>query len=221
MGSEDKYQAIINFARKMMEGVDSAHDFLHVMRVYKLCLIIAEDYPEVDLDILITAALLHDIARGKEEEGYDHAVLSAEIAEKFLRKIGYPEEKIERVKHCILTHRFRGKIRPMTIEAKILSDADKLDALGAIGVARSFMLAGKFNQKIYSNTPITKYIKENLINEKVKDLSKHSPDLEFEIKLKKIPSRLYTKKARKIAEERYEFMTRFFERLKKEIKGEK
>lgn len=218
---EDKYQTIMNFASEMMEEVDSAHDFLHVMRVYRLCLIIAEDHPEVDLEVLITAALLHDVARGKEKEGYDHAVLSAEIAEKFLRKIGYTEEKIKKIKHCILSHRFRGKIKPKTLEAKILSDADKLDALGAIGVARSYMLAGKYNQKIYSNTPITKYVKENLMEGKVKDLSKHSPNLEFEIKLKKIPNRLYTEKAKQIAEERYRFMEEFFQRLKMEIKGEK
>jgi len=218
---DEKYQVIMNFAREMMEGVDSAHDFLHVMRVYNLCLLIAQDYPNVDLDVLITAALLHDVARAKEKEGFDHAVLSAEIAEKFLRKLGYSEEKIEKVKHCILSHRFRGEIKPKTIEAKILSDADKLDALGAIGVARAFMLAGKFNQKIYSDTPLTRYVKENIVNGKVRDLSKHSPNLEFEIKLKKIPSRLYTEKAKQIAEERHKFMVEFFERLKMEIKGEK
>lgn len=102
-----------------------------------------------------------------------------------------------------------------------MSDADKLDVIGAIGIARSFILAGEYGQKIYSDTPIEKYIKENLIggksNGRIKDPSKHAPNIEFETKFKRIPNKLYIRKAKEIAKQRLEYMKQFFERLRKEI----
>ena len=221
---EDFYDKLRRIVEKEMEGTSPAHDIDHVLRVYNLCLKLAKHERNVDLDVLKTAALLHDIARSKESLEVDHAVLGAEISEKILKELGYPQEKIERVKHCILTHRFRSENRPETIEAKILSDADKLDVLGAVGIARSFILAGEYGQKLFVDMPIEEYIKQNLeggkYDGKIIDPSKHSPNLEFETKFKHIPRRLYTEKAREIAKERVEFMRQFFERLKKEIEGE-
>lgn len=104
-----------------------------------------------------------------------------------------------------------------------MSDADKLDVLGATGIARSFILAGEYGQKIYSDTPIDEYIKENLVGGKsdgrIKDPSKHAPNLEFETKFKYVPERLYTQKAKEIAKERLEYMKQFYERLKREVSG--
>lgn len=218
-------------AEREMEGASPAHDIAHVMRVYNLCLELANYEPNVDLDILRTAALLHDIARTREDKdvqagflNVDHSVLGAEMSDKILRQLGYSEEKIERVKHCIASHRFRGENPPRTIEAKILSDADKLDVLGATGIARSFTIGGENGQKIYSDTPIEEYIKENLVggkaNGRIIDPSKHASNLEFETKFKQIPDKLYTQKAREIAKERLEYMQQFFERLKREIDGQ-
>ena len=216
-------------AEKEMEGASPAHDINHVMRVYNLCLGLARYEPTVDLDVLRTAALLHDIARTKEDEdasalGVDHAILGAEMSAKILRKLGYPKEKIERVKHCIASHRFRGENPPRTIEAKILSDADKLDVLGATGIARSFTIGGECGQKIYSDTPIDEYIEENLVggkaNGRIIDPSKHASNLEFETKFKRIPDKLHTRKAIEIARERLDYMKQFFERLKNEINGQ-
>jgi len=202
----------------------SAHDMDHVMRVYSLCLHLAEGEPDVDLDILKTAALLHDIARVKEDNDptgkTDHAVLGAEMAGEILKKLGYPESKIKHVKDCIMAHRLRSKKRPKTKEAKILSDADKLDILGAIGVARTFALAGRFNQRLYTDIDIEKHIQENLDGNRdgrIRDRSKHSPFIEFETKIKFIPERLYTERAKKIARERLAFFKLFLERLRKEI----
>jgi len=228
---EERYRQLKMIAEREMERASPAHDINHVMRVYKLCLRLAKYEPNVDLDILRTAALLHDIARTREDKdvregmlGIGHAIVGAEMSEKILRQLGYPGENIKRVKHCIATHRFRGGNPPNTIEAKILSDADKLDVLGATGIARSFTIGGENGQKIYSDTSVDEYIKENLVggkaNGRIIDPSKHASNLEFETKFKQIPDKLYTQKAREIARERLEYMKQFFERLKREIDGQ-
>jgi len=204
----------------------SAHNMAHVMRVYNLCLLLAKSESNVNLDILKTAALLHDIAKIKEDQdnsgNIDHAILGAKMAEEILKKIGHDND-IEQVKHCISTHRFRSDNKPNTIEAKILFDADKLDVIGTIGIARSYMIAGQYGQSIYSNTLIDEYIKKNLvggeINGRIKDISKHAPNIEFETKLKHIPKKLFTQKAKEIAQKRIEFMKKYFKQLKKEING--
>jgi uncharacterized protein len=223
---ETRYQKIKEIVEKELSC--SAHAMEHVIRVYNLCLHLAKYESDIDLDVLKTAALLHDIARAKEFKdktgSSDHAVLGAEMAAEILRTLGYSEEKIARIEHCIIAHRFRGKNGPKIIEAKILFDADKLDVLGAIGIARSFMMAGQYGQKVFSNISIERYLKENVIGEKaegrIKDISKHAPNLEYELKFKHIRERLYTQKAKEIAEERLQFMRSFFERLQREMRGE-
>jgi uncharacterized protein len=227
---EEKYCRLKAIVEKEMEGASPAHDISHVMRVYNLCLKLAGHEPSVDIDTLKTAALLHDIARAKEDgKGHthvlsvDHAVLGAQTSGTILRELGYSEEKIGDVKHCIAAHRFRGTNPPETVEAKILSDADKLDVLGATGIARSFTIGGECGEKIYSDTPVDEYIKENLAggrsDGRIIDPSKHASNLEFETKLRHIPDKLYSQKAREIARERLEYMKSFFERLKREIDG--
>jgi uncharacterized protein len=206
----------------------SHHDIEHIERVYNLCLHLAKHESNADLEILKTAALLHDIARFKEFQDktgkIEHATLGAEMAEETLKTLGYSREKIDKIKHCIIVHRYRRNRKPRTIEAKILFDADKLDALGAVGIARAFMMAGHYNQKIYSDIPIEKYLRDNVRGGRtrvgLKDVSKHTPNIEYELKLKHIPERLYTQKAKAIAKERLQFMENFFERLKREISGE-
>lgn len=227
MFSRNKFQRIKEIVRKKMKGVSPSHDFSHVMRVYNLCLSIAKEEQKVDLGILKIAALLHDIARRKEDLDksgkVDHAILSAQMAEKILKDLGYSEEKIEKIKHCIETHRFKGRLKPKTIEAKILFDADKLDVCGAIGIARSACWVGENKAKIYSDISLSKYIKENILGGKLPgriiDSSKHALNIEYKIKLRNIQKRLFTKKAKEIAKERTMFMKKFFERLEKEIKG--
>ena len=228
---EKKYQRLKTIVEKEMEGASPAHDIDHVMRVYSMCLKLAKRYPNVDLDILKTSALLHDIARLREDEDghshslkVDHAVLGAEMSAAILRRLGYSDERIEQVKHCIRAHRFRGENQPITLEAKILSDADKLDVLGATGVARSFTTGGECGQRIYSGIPVDEYVRKNFVGGKVDgriiDPSEHSSNLEFETKFKRVPEKLYIEEARKIAEQRLGFMEQFFDRLKKEIAGE-
>lgn len=202
----------------------SAHNLDHVLRVYKLCLLIASTEENVDLDILTPAALLHDIARVEESQNktgkIDHAILGSEMAEEILTTLGYTKEKIKKIKHCIITHRFRTGNEPKTIEAKILFDSDKLDAIGATGIARTFMLAGQFGQHLSRDEHLNEYLESNAVeNGRLKDVSQHTPFIEYEIKFKKIPNKLYTKKAKAIGIERLKYMDNYFNQLKEELEG--
>ena len=224
---EEKYQQIKKIVKKELTGFDVAHDLNHVMRVYNLCLKLTKGVKSIDLDVLQLAALLHDIAGAKELKDKSgricHARESAKMAQKILKKFGYPKNKIDKIVHCILAHRYRTGIRPRTKEAKILFDADKLDALGAIGVARSYIWIGTNKAQIYSDIPLNDYIKENIIggkvNGRIKDKSKHNPFFEFELKLKRLPQKIYTQNAKKMAQERLSYMKSFFIRMKEEIPG--
>ena len=219
--ADEKLKKIISLVKEELS--DPIHGIDHVMRVYRFCLELAKHEEDVDMEVLTLAALLHDIAREKEFETttgeVDHAALGAEMAERVLKELGCPEEIVEKVKHCIIAHRFRSKVRPRTIEAKVLSDADKLDVIGAIGIARCFMLAGRMGQRIWSDVPLEEYVEENIIDGRIKDWSKHAPNLEFELKLKHVLDVLYTERAKEIARKRMEFMAEFFRRLREELEG--
>lgn len=222
----DKYQIIKE--RVHQELSCSAHDLEHVHRVETLALRLAGDRPEIDRDVLRLSALLHDIARVKEDHDLsgqiDHALLGGEMAEAILRELGFDEKTIGQIKHCVVSHRYRGNHVPETPEAKILFDADKLDVIGAIGIVRSYVITGQYGEPIYSDIPLETYIQENLAGGKpdgrVIDIHKHTANLEFELKLRHIPERLFTPEAKQIAKERICFMTEFFSRLKSELAGE-
>ena len=204
----------------------SAHDLEHVFRVHRFCLYLAQYESSINLDVLNVAALLHDIAKVKEDLDNsgktDHALLGSEMAKNILEELGYTEN-LDHIVQCIKTHRFKGENRPETLEAKILFDADKIDILGSIGIARCYMIAGKYKQSIYNNIPIDDYIKDNLVGANLRgriiDISKHSPNLEFEIKIKKIQENLFTDKAKEVAKQRVNFMENYFNQLKKDILG--
>lgn len=224
MNIDTKYDEILETVEDKLTC--SAHNLDHVFRVYKLCLLIAKHEKDVDLEILIPSALLHDIARveeSKDKSGkVDHAILGSEIAESILRKLEYEEEKIQKIKHCIIAHRFRTGNEPNSIEAKILFDSDKLDAIGAAGIARTFILAGQFGQRLIADERLDDYLESNTVeNGRLKDVSKHTPFIEYEVKFKKIVDKLYTDKAREIGKERLMFMEEYFNRLKLEIEGVK
>jgi uncharacterized protein len=204
----------------------SAHNMDHVLRVYNLALHLAKG-ENVDLDVLKAAALLHDIARVKEDNDQtgqtDHAILSAEMCVQILKEVNFSAEKIKHVQDCIISHRYRTGNEPKTLEAKILFDADKLDTIGAIGIARSFVWVGGNKAKIYSDIDLDKYIAENLggkINGRIQDKTKHSPQIEYKTKLVFLAEKLNTAKAKEVCKERLEFFENFLKRLEQEIKGE-
>lgn len=204
----------------------SAHNLDHVMRVFNLCSHFIKK-EKADKEVLLAAALLHDIARVKEDNDYsgktDHAIEGVKMAAPILKKLGFPPKKIMHIQDCILSHRYRTGHTPKTIEAKILFDADKLDTLGAIGVARSFVWVGRNNAKIYTPAKdLKKYIQNNLggkINGRIQDKTQHSPQIEFVTKIQFLINKLYTKHAKTIGRKRLIYYKNFLKRLEKEIKN--
>lgn len=205
----------------------SAHNMDHVMRVYEMALRIAKGEHGVDLEVLKSATLLHDIARVKEDDDKTgrtcHAEESAKMSKLILESLGYNEEKIKKIQHCILAHRYKNNVKPESIEAKILFDADKLDSLGALVIIRAGMWMGRHGCSIFPKMSLRKYIKLNLVGGKatgrIKNASLHNIFYEHEIKDKKLPSLMHTKTAKRIAKERLKFTDMFLERLKKEAMG--
>lgn len=198
---------LINIVKK--ELYCPAHDIEHINRVIGMCYVLSSYEENINMNVLIPAAILHDIARKQEDEDstgmIDHAELGAEMSGKLLKKMKCSGILIGEIMHCVYTHRFRTRMAPKTIEAKILFDADKLDSIGAVGTARMFMLAGQHHRKIYDNLNYQQ------------DYVGHSPNIEYEHKVKKIAERLYTHTAKQLATERIALMDNYFFSLQTEI----
>ncbi len=204
-------------ARAWYTDEDPVHDFSHIERVYRLAekIAVAEG---ADLEIVRTAALLHDVegSLSGSEERANHHEFSSEFAARILAGEGWSPERIRAVQHCIRAHRFRGNgENPATPEAKVLFDADKLDVLGAIGVARTMGYAAMSHQPFYVQPSQT-----FLDTGKEEPGEPHSSYHEFLFKLSKIRDRLYTASARKIAEDRHRYISEYYERLAAETRGE-
>lgn len=197
--------------RKVLEGRDPAHDFQHIMRVYKNTEMVGRR-EGADMEILLPAALLHDLVvypkgSAKTSKSADD---SADMAEKWLLGYGYPQDKIDKICYCIRTHSYSKRLIPVTLEGKILQDADRLDALGAIGVARTFSVSGSENRMFYNpGDPFWKSGRE--LNDREWTLD------HFYKKLLRLKKSMHTKTAREMARERARFMERFVRQLKKEI----
>ena len=198
-------------ARKYYAGADAAHDFDHVLRVLALAERIGRA-EGADMEVLRAAVLLHDVARAEEERtGVCHAKAGAQRAREILA--GRPPQKVEAVAEAIAAHRFRDEVTPQSLEAKVLYDADKLDSIGAIGVARAYALAGKRGQRLWAPVPPD-------YNGEDADPNEHTPVHEFVFKLSRLKDTLFTTTARRIAEGRHRYMVAFFRRLEREVRGE-
>lgn len=207
------------YAQAFFKNASGCHDWTHVERVTKLALKIGK-IERADLDVLEVAAILHDIGRREEMKSkgrFCHAEKGAELAKVILEKLKIDKQDIDNVCHCIISHRNRNNHEPKTIEAKVLFDADKLDSIGAVGVARDFLFAGYAGSKTLYTGNEKKLSKQN------KDYAYSKEDsaiLEYEVMLKKVKNKMKTKAGKKIAQERHVFMQDFFERFWKEVKGE-
>jgi uncharacterized protein len=201
----------IEEARQYYTDSDAAHDFDHVLRV----LVLAERIGQAEgaaMDIVRAAALLHDVARAEQERsGICHAKAGAERARQILA--GHPADKVEAVAQAIASHRFRDKVVPKTLEAKVLYDADKLDAIGAIGIARAYAMAGKRGQRLWAESPAGSLTKSQSTD--------YTPVHELTLKLSRLKDALFTATARQIAEERHRYMVEFFARLEEEVHGKR
>lgn len=194
---------------------DFSHSFSHVERVKCLALFIGEK-EGADLEVLEASALLHDIARGKEDRGEveDHAVEGANMAELILNEVGFPSEKIANVVHTIKTHRCNPAYVAETLEAKILQDADRLDALGAVDISR--VIASKLQSEAYKG-PI--YTKKPYRGPGDKDTSAIHYLIFKTRDAKRLPVNFNTDTGKKIAQKRFRYMKNFIKRFMKEWNG--
>jgi len=205
-------------ARKYFVGASGCHDWTHIERVRALAVRIGKK-EKADLFVVEAAALLHDIGRKAEMESgglFCHAEKGAEIAGIILKKLGLGEGEMANIVHCVGSHRYRKSNAPETIEAKVLFDADKLDSIGAVGIARIFLFAGNAGARtLYTGN-------EKKLARDGKDYSYTKEDsalLEYYKKLRFIYKKILTKEGKIIARERQEFMDGFFARFGKEIKS--
>jgi len=203
------------FAKKCFSNSNGSHNWEHTCRVYNLCMHIGQK-ERADLEVLKIASYLHDIGRSRQDKSKGticHAEKGAEMAKSFLEEHKIPEDREQNIIHCIRSHRFRGNLRPETLEAKVLFDADKLDAIGAIGIARAFQFAGEVGAKFH-NPHVQPEHTEPYTEE-------DTGYREFKVKLSKIKDRMLTDEGRRMAEERHAFMETFFERFLEEHEGNK
>ncbi len=190
-----------------------SHDWDHTLRVLRLCERIGAT-EKADLQVVRVAALLHDIGRTDQDDSNGslcHARQGARLARPIVENLPLAERQKENILHCIATHRFRGGSVPDTIEARVLFDADKLDAIGAVGVARAFLFAGEVGARLHN------------ADANVEDTKPYTADdtgyREYRIKLCRIKDRMLTATGRKLAEERHQFMEEFFRRFLQEYDG--
>lgn len=192
---ESTHRMIEEFVKEKLAGNSKgAHTYDHTKRVYALCIRIGMDL-NADLKILGAAALLHDIGRQDEATtGVSHSILSGEMSQDILRRVGFDDAEVDKVVDTIRTHRFSEGIEPNSLEGKILSDVDKLDAMGTIGVFRAIAQASSKGDGI-------------------EGFLKHADE-----KLLRLRDLMYTDGAKEIAEERHKTLEAFVLRLREEIR---
>jgi uncharacterized protein len=204
-------------ARTYFGDVAPAHDWQHVRRVAQMAETLADEYDsdecEVNEDVLMAAVWLHDIGRAREDRGEieDHAEWGAKEAAEILSDLGADEDTIDAVQHCIRAHRYSNDVEPETREAAILCDADNLDALGAVGIARIFSYGGELGQPIHD---------PDLPPEDDESTAGETQFNHLHKKLLSLRDRMYTDAGREIAEERHDYVAEFAERFEREAMGE-
>ena len=208
--NKQTYEIIESYMLSSTE--DSAHDKEHIHRVLNNALVIAEEEQNVDYDILITACLLHDVGRIDQmrDPSLCHAAVGSEKARTFLLEQGYPETFAETVADCIRTHRFRKNAPPQTLEARILFDADKLDVVGAMGIARTLAYQGALGAPLYTKLP------DGAVSAGTGDVP-YSFFREYKFKLENLYDRFYTRKGRELAIQRRPAAEAFYHALYSEV----
>jgi uncharacterized protein len=202
-------------ARTHFSRARGSHDWDHTLRVHRLCrcIGIAEG---ADLLVVEAAAYLHDIGRVDQDRTDGklcHAEKGARLAKAMLSNMPIGIERRENIIHCIGSHRFRRGEPPRTVEAKVLFDADKLDAIGAVGVARAFLFAGELGARLHSPEVDVAQAPAYSVND--------TGYREYVVKLSKVRERILTDTGRQLADDRHRFMTDFFNRFLEEYKGER
>jgi len=195
------------------ESMSPAHDWHHVQRVEALADRLLDHYPDADEETVRLAVLLHDIGRAREDRGEidDHAAWGAREARELLAEHGVAEQRIDAVCHAVAAHRFSTDPEPTTLEAKLLSDADNLDALGAVGIARCFAYGGERGEVIHDPA---------VPPEADDSAAGRSQYNHFYKKILDLPERMYTDAGRRIADDRAAFVEAFLDRFDREVAAE-
>ena len=221
MGNSDIINKTILFVKEKLENAEGGHDWFHIERVFKNALLIA-DGEVCDGTIVKLAALLHDIADSKfhpDASGGDETI-GPKIAREFLISNTVEEATIQHVINIIENISFKGGNTEKTfssIELDIVQDADRLDAMGAIGIARTFNYGGFKNRPLYNPN-----IAPNLHMSKEEYKNSQAPTINhFYEKLLLLKDRMNTETAKKIAQERHQFMIIFLSQFYAEWDGEK
>jgi len=196
---------------------DGAHGLDHFRRVWRVAQAInAEEGQNADELVVLTAAYFHDLVSLPKNHADRHTSswLSAERTAEILTNEfpDFPGDKIEAVKHAIHAHSFSANITPQTIEAKILQDADRMEALGAIGMARVFYVSGQLGTQLFEpNDPLAQ---RRELNDRLYALD------HFELKLFKLPALMNTAAGKRMAERKVDFLREFVNEISKEALGE-
>lgn len=208
----------ISFVKQTLVDAEGGHDWFHIQRVFKNAMLIAKDEKKASPLIVGLGALLHDIADSKFHNGDER--VGPKMAKEFLSTLAVEPKVIDQVIAIIENISFKGgnfKKTYQSLELDIVQDADRLDAIGAIGIARCFNYGGFKNRKLYDPkvTPNLQMSKEEYKNSQ-------SPTINhFYEKLLLLKDRMNTETGKKIAEKRHEFMTLYLKQFYAEIEGER
>jgi uncharacterized protein len=189
---------------------DAAHDFEHIIRVLKNAIVISKK-EKANIRIITTAVLLHDIVSYPKSDprSKNSSTESAQESKKILKKYNFTQDEIDIIHDAIRDHSFSRGVTPQTLEGKILQDADRLDALGAIGIARTFSVSGAERRPFYNN--IDPFCKKRLPDDKSWAVD------HFYKKLLLLEKTMNTNAGRIEARKRIKTMKKFLDELKKEI----
>ncbi|MFT9816152.1 HD domain-containing protein [Lysinibacillus sp. NPDC056185] len=199
---------LMDKVRGIYEQFDASHDFQHIERVYQNALTILQTEPEADAEVVEIAVLLHDVSDKKYTD-------SKEQENKLIAELSLSEEKKQHIQDCIAQVSYNGgnELEATSLEAKIVRDADRLDAIGAIGIARTFAFGGAKGRKLYDK-------EENARTDmtEVEYRNKNTSSVtHFYEKLLLLKDLMITDKGKQMAEERHQFMVQFLEQLQNEI----
>lgn len=201
---------IYNEVKKWMRKNDPAHDFEHVLRVYETAKMICTK-EKANKKLVLYSVLLHDIASfpKNDKRSKISSTKSSKEAKKILKKFSFPDEEIKIISNAIKDHSFSKNKKPTSLEGKILQDADRIDAIGAIGIARTFAVGGSENRPFYNKSdPFCSIRNPNDQNWTLDHFYK---------KLLVIESKMNTKSGKKEAKRRTKILRRFLTDLKREI----
>lgn len=206
----------IAFVKETLTDAEGGHDWFHIQRVFKNSLLIAKDEPKSDPLVVALGALLHDIADAKFYDGDE--TVGPKMAQAFLESIDVQASVIEHVVNIIENISFKGgnfNQKFKSLELDIVQDADRLDAIGAIGIARCFNYGGFKNRKLYDPEVAPKM---NMTKEEYK--KSDSPTINhFYEKLLLLKDKMNTKSGKAIAKKRHAYMETFLKQFHDEING--